>query len=264
MVEERPFESLFFTDHTHIPAVARDPVSRPATELPREYSRIHDPFVALMAAGAATERIKLGTGVCLVVERDPIVTAKAGRERRPADRRPAAVRRRRRLEPRGDAKPRHRPGAALLDPARAGRGDQGDLDLRRGHLPRRARRLRPHLVLAEAARPSPTRRSSSAATASGCSTGCSPSATSGCRTGSATTPRSAPGSRACARPARTPAAGRSRPRSPTRPPTPRCSSSTRTPACTGRCSGSRQGDESDLERRLDRLAAGIEAYESAG
>ena len=47
-------------------------------------------------------------------------------------------------------------------------------------------------------------------------------------------------------------------------PTPRCSSSTRSPACTGRCSGSRQGDESDLERRLDRIAAGIEAYERAG
>ncbi len=76
MVEERPFESLFFTDHTHIPASRETPYPA-GTELPREYSRIHDPFVALMAAGAATERIKLGTGVCLVVERDPIVTAKA-------------------------------------------------------------------------------------------------------------------------------------------------------------------------------------------
>ena len=76
MVEERPFESLFFTDHTHIPASRETPYPA-GTELPREYSRIHDPFVALMAAGAATERIKLGTGVCLVVERDPIATAKA-------------------------------------------------------------------------------------------------------------------------------------------------------------------------------------------
>ncbi len=76
MVEERPFESLFFTDHTHIPASRETPYPA-GTELPREYSRIHDPFVALMAAGAVTERIKLGTGVCLVVERDPIVTAKA-------------------------------------------------------------------------------------------------------------------------------------------------------------------------------------------
>ena len=75
MVEERPFESLFFTDHTHIPASRETPYPA-GTELPREYARIHDPFVALMAAGAVTERIKLGTGVCLVVERDPIVTAK--------------------------------------------------------------------------------------------------------------------------------------------------------------------------------------------
>jgi len=76
MVEERPFESLFFTDHTHIPA-SRDTPYPAGGELPPEYSRIHDPFVALMAAGAVTERIGLGTGVCLVVERDPIVTAKA-------------------------------------------------------------------------------------------------------------------------------------------------------------------------------------------
>lgn len=76
MVEERPFEALFFADHTHIPASRETPYPA-GTELPREYSRIHDPFVALMAAGAVTERIKLGTGVCLVVERDPIVTAKA-------------------------------------------------------------------------------------------------------------------------------------------------------------------------------------------
>ncbi|MFI5122651.1 MAG: LLM class F420-dependent oxidoreductase [Vicinamibacteria bacterium] len=75
MVEDRPFESLFFTDHTHIPAARETPYPA-GTELPREYSRILDPFVALMAAGGATERIKLGTGVCLVVERDPIVTAK--------------------------------------------------------------------------------------------------------------------------------------------------------------------------------------------
>ena len=76
MVEERPFESLFFTDHTHIPASRETPYPA-GGELPREYSRIHDPFVALMAAGVVTERIGLGTGVCLVVERDPIATAKA-------------------------------------------------------------------------------------------------------------------------------------------------------------------------------------------
>ena len=51
MVEERPFESLFFPDHTHIPASRETPYPA-GGELPREYSRIHDPFVALMAAGA--------------------------------------------------------------------------------------------------------------------------------------------------------------------------------------------------------------------
>jgi probable F420-dependent oxidoreductase len=76
LVEERPFESLFFADHTHIPASRETPYPA-GTELPWEYSHIHDPFVALMAAGAATDRIKLGTGVCLVIERDPIATAKA-------------------------------------------------------------------------------------------------------------------------------------------------------------------------------------------
>ena len=75
MVEERPFESLFFTDHTHIPASARRP-TRPGLSCRASTARIHDPFVALMAAAGATERIMLGTGICLVVERDPIVTAK--------------------------------------------------------------------------------------------------------------------------------------------------------------------------------------------
>jgi probable F420-dependent oxidoreductase len=75
MVEERPFEALLFTDHTHIPASRETPYPV-GTELPREYARIYDPFVALMAAAAATERLLIGTGVCLVIERDPIVTAK--------------------------------------------------------------------------------------------------------------------------------------------------------------------------------------------
>jgi probable F420-dependent oxidoreductase len=75
LVEERGFESLFFTEHTHIPASRETPWPG-GGDLPREYSRIHDPFVALSFAAAATERLRLGTGICLVVERDPIVTAK--------------------------------------------------------------------------------------------------------------------------------------------------------------------------------------------
>jgi probable F420-dependent oxidoreductase len=75
MVEERGFESLFFPEHTHIPASRRTPYP-PGGDLPREYYRILDPFVALTAAATATEQIKVGTGICLVNQRDPIITAK--------------------------------------------------------------------------------------------------------------------------------------------------------------------------------------------
>jgi probable F420-dependent oxidoreductase len=75
LVEERGFESLFFTEHTHIPTSRETP--RPGGgELPRQYSHLNDPFVALAMVAAVTERLKVGTGVCLVVQRDPIVTAK--------------------------------------------------------------------------------------------------------------------------------------------------------------------------------------------
>lgn len=74
-VEERGFESLFLPEHTHIPASRRSPWPGGA-ELPTEYWHTHDPFVALSAAAAVTSTIKLGTGILLVPERDPIVTAK--------------------------------------------------------------------------------------------------------------------------------------------------------------------------------------------
>jgi probable F420-dependent oxidoreductase len=75
MAEERGFESLFFPEHTHIPA-SRETDYPGGGELPPEYSHTHDPFVALTAAAAATERLLIGTGICLVIERDPITTAK--------------------------------------------------------------------------------------------------------------------------------------------------------------------------------------------
>jgi probable F420-dependent oxidoreductase len=75
LVEERGFESLFFPEHTHIPASRRTPYPG-GGELPREYSHTLDPFVALTAAAMATERLLVATGICLVVERDPITTAK--------------------------------------------------------------------------------------------------------------------------------------------------------------------------------------------
>ena len=77
-VEELGFESLFYPEHTHIPATRESPF--PATEdgsLPEVYLRNLDPFVALGAAAAVTTELVLGTGVCLVAQRDPFVTAKA-------------------------------------------------------------------------------------------------------------------------------------------------------------------------------------------
>ncbi len=75
MVEERGFESAFVTEHTHIP-VSRETPYPAGGELPREYFRIYDPFVALGTMAEATETVKLGTGICLIVEHDPISTAK--------------------------------------------------------------------------------------------------------------------------------------------------------------------------------------------
>jgi probable F420-dependent oxidoreductase len=75
MVEQRGYESLFFPEHTHIPASRITPYPA-GGELPREYWHTYDPFVALTAAAAATERLRIATGICLVIERDPIVTAK--------------------------------------------------------------------------------------------------------------------------------------------------------------------------------------------
>jgi probable F420-dependent oxidoreductase len=73
--EERGFYSLFFNEHTHIP-VSRRTAFPGGTVLPKEYSHTHDPFIALAAAAAVTKRIMLGTGICLLVERDPILLAK--------------------------------------------------------------------------------------------------------------------------------------------------------------------------------------------
>jgi probable F420-dependent oxidoreductase len=73
--EDAGFESLFVAEHTHIPTSRRTPYPM-GGDLPDEYARTLDPFLALTAAASVTERLRLGTGVCLVVERDPIVLAK--------------------------------------------------------------------------------------------------------------------------------------------------------------------------------------------
>ncbi|HKA53230.1 MAG TPA: LLM class F420-dependent oxidoreductase [Candidatus Binatia bacterium] len=73
--EQRGFESVWFPEHTHIPASRRSPWPGGA-ELPQEYWHTHDLFVSLAAAAAVTQTIKIGSGICLVIEHDPIVLAK--------------------------------------------------------------------------------------------------------------------------------------------------------------------------------------------
>src|SRR5215471_15339283 len=73
-VEERGFESLFLPEHSHMPC---DHTPWPGgPQLPRHYKRTLDLFVALGAAAAVTSTLQLGAGVCLVVQRDPILLAK--------------------------------------------------------------------------------------------------------------------------------------------------------------------------------------------
>lgn len=76
MAEERGFESLWFAEHTHIPA-SRESAWVGDGALPQKYWHSYDLFVALTAAAAATTKLRVGSAICLVVERDPIVTAKA-------------------------------------------------------------------------------------------------------------------------------------------------------------------------------------------
>src|SRR6059058_2280733 len=73
--EERGLDSLYVPEHTHIPTSRASPWPG-GGDLPDEYRRTLDPFVALTAAAVVTRKLKLGTGVCLLAQRDPIVTAK--------------------------------------------------------------------------------------------------------------------------------------------------------------------------------------------
>ena len=76
-VEERGLHSLYVPEHTHIPTSRLTPPPTGDAELREEYKRTLDPFVALAMCAAATERLVVGTGICLVAQREPIVTAKA-------------------------------------------------------------------------------------------------------------------------------------------------------------------------------------------
>jgi hypothetical protein len=74
-LEERGFDSLWAPEHSHIPVPRRTPTPD-GGELPKRYYEVMDPFVTLTTAAAVTKRLKLGTGVCLVIQRDTIQTAK--------------------------------------------------------------------------------------------------------------------------------------------------------------------------------------------
>jgi probable F420-dependent oxidoreductase len=76
-VEARDLHSIYVPEHTHIPVSRRTPPPTGNAELSEEYKRTLDPFVALAIAANATERVLVGTGICLVAQREPIVTAKA-------------------------------------------------------------------------------------------------------------------------------------------------------------------------------------------
>src|SRR5256886_6678193 len=78
--EARGFESLWVPEHTHIPVSRRTPAHRRAPgaddELPQAYSHMFDPFIALMCAAAVTQTLRIGTSICLIIQRDTITTAK--------------------------------------------------------------------------------------------------------------------------------------------------------------------------------------------
>lgn len=74
--EERGFESLWVAEHSHIPLSRKSPWPA-GGELPKKYYDVMDPFVSLAAAAAVTTRLMLGTGICLVIQRDTIQTAKS-------------------------------------------------------------------------------------------------------------------------------------------------------------------------------------------
>jgi probable F420-dependent oxidoreductase len=75
-MEDHGFDSLYLTEHSNIPASRETPYPGDG-DLPDEYYRTYDPFVALTTAAMKTERLKIGTGMCTLIQRDPIHTAKA-------------------------------------------------------------------------------------------------------------------------------------------------------------------------------------------
>ena len=133
-----------FAEHTHIPASRDTPWGgrEGAPPLPRKYSHTYDLFVALATSLAATSSLRVGTGICLVTQRDPIITAKevASLDHLSGGRFEFGIGAGWNREEM--AEPRDRPAHPHAADARARAGHEGDLDAARGDLPRRVRRLR--------------------------------------------------------------------------------------------------------------------------
>ena len=104
--EERGFESLWVAEHSHIPVSRKTPFPG-GGDLPKMYYDVMDPFVCLASAATVTKRLKVATGVCLLVAAGSDPDGKTGRDARSHLERPVPVRNRRRLERRGDGEPRH-------------------------------------------------------------------------------------------------------------------------------------------------------------
>ena len=147
--EDAGFDSIFVPEHTHIPASRESPWPGGA-ELPREYSHTLDPFVSLSAIAATTERLRIGTGIALIVERDPIMLAHeaASLDHLSGGRFELGIGAGWNLEEMRNHGTD--PSRRFARHARARAGHARDLDPRRGVLPRRVRRLRAHLVVAQA------------------------------------------------------------------------------------------------------------------
>ena len=150
-VEERGFESLFFTDHTHIPAT---PQTRKLMQQPRvECCRTSPTTTTLRRPDVRRRRHADAAARNRRVPRAPTRADRDGQGTRQPRRplaRTRAVRRRRRLDPRGDRQPRHRPTDALGGHGRAGAGDARDLDPGGSGVPWPPCGVRTHLVLAQA------------------------------------------------------------------------------------------------------------------
>ena len=140
--EARGFESLFVPEHTHIPASRRSPWPG-GPELPREYWHTLDPFVGLAAAAAVTTWLRLGTGIALLTERDPILTAKESATVDLLSDGRFELGIGGGVERGGDGTPRHGVQGPFQGDDGPCVGDQDHLDAGGAAVPRRLRRLRP-------------------------------------------------------------------------------------------------------------------------